>query len=985
MDRQLLETCSAWIGAIISITCVSSAAMALVLFWLRHAVMRKQLWPLYIALAYVVFVFHYFLRGIVRALDSWPAVAGQAEWIEDWINLLGSTVNSLLFFSAAAAILGLAGRYRLLILLAALFNIWLHAVDLGPWFHFPDAILAVICLGLLGWALAKILELGPASWLSQVALFMGFGYGFVNILHALTPPFANSNLLLAGQQLDAELIQLRVNTCETFVLIAALLFRFLLFGLALVPIIGSIGLWNPTIYRDTLDSIRVGRKEFFSNNGFVRAIGKSYGADVAEIFMRIPKMSRQHLLYWHWHNHETIKDYRPTTTPGLFDSDFVNINAADFHPLLAVAKSNVLPEPTQDQSIIGKMLVTGETCSTSNLGKDQLAYDLAQVSRFGVNSLVATPILYHGAVIGGLLLKWKSSQRFSDPLIGQLEFLANLLAPGLQSERQLSTFDQCTFRLPQLELNQPGGPFSLSKRISIVQNTLSPLATLVRLDIGFRAKWSACNGRSCLRDHDLSNDEERNRSFASKKTQEVAKEAVSGNVMVRKTPLAVRDFKLGMLMLAYPKVEAHESRSSPMTPRLGANYLHRRTIATLVADAILDSARFELSAKLSEMQNSLSAPSVAKVEDWFQILNRTCHRVGFTWLVARGPAGSFYGHHGCIKLIERVMPLYGQRPKDIVLSKTRLQRPFAEAHHLVSINLPLNGARLWCGIARKEFGEELDFLSPWRDFLERFANAADSALTRLTAARELDSFALEAARQQGLNTALITTGTMTHQLVNFVDGLDSTVDTLDLNVSHSDLRDDVNTQNLLRSLKTSTERVIELVRPLRTATALDERRPCRIGEAIETARQLHQTRIEQQNIDFVASIKDSSSIEVDVPFYVLTLALANLVTNAMDATGDLGTVRILVAEDEQYVYCSVKDDGPGLAADVSADSIFKLGVTTKKGSGGWGLYLTQRSLIENKASIELVETGPAGTEIRLQLPKPTGASHETTADLRPGR
>ncbi len=967
MNTDTLRFYASWFGTIMPITAVSSAAMALVLFWLHREVLRKQNWPLLIASAYAVFTLQYVLRGILVLIKGWP----QAEAFHDWVHFLLSTANNLLLFLAAAALLGLCARYRQIIFAAAAIATVFHAFDFGIWNGFPDAILSVVCLTTLGFGLATSLKLGSAGWLSRLAIFMGVGYSLVNVLYALTPIFAESRLLLAGQELDQELIELRSKACIALILIGALAFKFILFVLALTPIIRSIGILKPSIFKNTLDAIRDGDKEFFNSKGVVRAIGKSYGADVAEICMRIPKMTRQQVLYWHWHNADTIKGYTPIAIHDDMahgeDSDV----KAEIPTRLSVTKSNIFAMPTPSDSIVGQMLDSGKTCKSKDTSNSPLfAQDMVQASEYGIRSLVAAPIRYHGATIGGLILKWKTRQTYSDVLVDQLKFLADFLAPGLQSERQLSTLDQSTFKLPQLELTQPGGPYSLSKRIAIVQNAMSPLATLIKLDIGFRTKWSACNAHSCYRDHTLTAEEERNKKFASGKTHELTERSGYEETMVRKTPLVVKDFKLGTLMMAYPKGNQQKNFAASAPPMLGANYIHRRTIATLVADAILDSARIELSAILSETQNTLNASSTTSVETWYLVLNRAAKKAEIIWLVVKGPDGTFFGHHGCVNLVQRVMPLDRQRSEEIGIFSEPLDRPFAGAQHLVSVNLPITSARLWFGIMRKAFRAELDFLSPWRDFLERFAAAADAALTRLTAARDLDRFALEAARQQGLNTALITTGTMTHQLVNFANGFGNAIVSLNESIARSDLREDVDTANLLKSLKSSTLTLRRLVEPLSTATALDDRQPCKIGEAIEATRKLHEARLEQQHIKLVSNIGSRSLIEVDIPYYVLTLALANLVTNGIDAAGDYGSIRITVTEAANLIYCSVRDDGPGIAPGIAAEDIFKLGVTSKKGSGGWGLYLTERSLIEAQASVKLAETGIHGTEFVLQLPKP---------------
>lgn len=101
--------------------------------------------------------------------------------------------------------------------------------------------------------------------------------------------------------------------------------------------------------------------------------------------------------------------------------------------------------------------------------------------------------------------------------------------------------------------------------------------------------------------------------------------------------------------------------------------------------------------------------------------------------------------------------------------------------------------------------------------------------------------------------------------------------------------------------------------------------------------------------------------------------LLNLFRNSFDALAkSAGAERVVhvgveTAADGAQVEVSVRDNGPGIAADI-ADSLFKPFNTTKPEGLGLGLVLC-RSLVESWGGrLWLAATGPTGTEFRFSWP-----------------
>jgi signal transduction histidine kinase len=298
---------------------------------------------------------------------------------------------------------------------------------------------------------------------------------------------------------------------------------------------------------------------------------------------------------------------------------------------------------------------------------------------------------------------------------------------------------------------------------------------------------------------------------------------------------------------------------------------------------------------------------------------------------------------------------------------------------VVRLELPNSQYKLWLGISRPDFARELEFISPWQSFLTSYVEIADAGLVRFTAVQEFQKLQIEAAQYQGLATIAVTMGTLAHQLTNmsrnqaaacstleniFDVGALTTVDVQSPTVTTSDVG------KLIHSMRLSADAQMNLLEAFSKVTKVDDRRPCVLLEAVSQAITLFQTALLQNEI--TVDIQVDPSLKIDVPFYVAALALGNLISNAKDAIDTTGkTISIVAHEEDGRVKCDVRDEGAGVDPRV-ASNIFNLGVTTKAYSGGWGLYLVKRSLLENGANIELANNGSKGdgTTFRIWFPSP---------------
>jgi signal transduction histidine kinase len=95
----------------------------------------------------------------------------------------------------------------------------------------------------------------------------------------------------------------------------------------------------------------------------------------------------------------------------------------------------------------------------------------------------------------------------------------------------------------------------------------------------------------------------------------------------------------------------------------------------------------------------------------------------------------------------------------------------------------------------------------------------------------------------------------------------------------------------------------------------------------------------------------------------------NLFSNAAQAVGGAGTIRVATHADGEHVTVRVEDDGQGIAPD-AIDRIFDPFFTTKPvGEGiGLGLSISRRIVLGHGGDLS-VESGPGqGTCFRIRLP-----------------
>ncbi len=99
----------------------------------------------------------------------------------------------------------------------------------------------------------------------------------------------------------------------------------------------------------------------------------------------------------------------------------------------------------------------------------------------------------------------------------------------------------------------------------------------------------------------------------------------------------------------------------------------------------------------------------------------------------------------------------------------------------------------------------------------------------------------------------------------------------------------------------------------------------------------------------------------------LAQVMTNLITNAYDAIGDHGSLRLTASIDGQAAVIEFEDDGPGIEHSL-AERIFEPFYTTKQRGTGLGLAIVRRLVEGLGGSIRLDIDSPPGARFLVTLP-----------------
>jgi PAS domain S-box-containing protein len=123
---------------------------------------------------------------------------------------------------------------------------------------------------------------------------------------------------------------------------------------------------------------------------------------------------------------------------------------------------------------------------------------------------------------------------------------------------------------------------------------------------------------------------------------------------------------------------------------------------------------------------------------------------------------------------------------------------------------------------------------------------------------------------------------------------------------------------------------------------------------------------EQHGVKLVHELPaEAVPVKIDVDF--IKQAILNVVLNGVQAMPNGGTLTLTAFRDDDLVVTEIRDQGPGIPAEIQ-DKIFELYFTTKKTGSGIGLAQTYQIMQWHYGSVDFESGEGKGTTFRLRLP-----------------
>jgi signal transduction histidine kinase len=179
-------------------------------------------------------------------------------------------------------------------------------------------------------------------------------------------------------------------------------------------------------------------------------------------------------------------------------------------------------------------------------------------------------------------------------------------------------------------------------------------------------------------------------------------------------------------------------------------------------------------------------------------------------------------------------------------------------------------------------------------------------------------------------------------------------------------------RSLAAELQESTQQMSSLVGAVKTYAYMDRGAMVEVDlhEGLETTLKVLGHKLKHSSIDVVREY-DRTIPKLTVLGSELNQVWTNLLDNAIDALDGKGTITIATRQDGQCAFVDIRDDGPGIPAEIK-ERVFDSFFTTKDVGKGTGLGLaTARQIVVDRHDGSLtLESEPGRTTFHVSLPLP---------------
>lgn len=177
-------------------------------------------------------------------------------------------------------------------------------------------------------------------------------------------------------------------------------------------------------------------------------------------------------------------------------------------------------------------------------------------------------------------------------------------------------------------------------------------------------------------------------------------------------------------------------------------------------------------------------------------------------------------------------------------------------------------------------------------------------------------------------------------------------------------------RDLAANIQDCSMRISSLITAVKGFTHMDQ---ANVAEPVDLGLSLSNTVVVLQSRAREKRVTVTLELEAELPkargfASELSQVWGNLIENALDAVANGGHVEVCAIRENQSVVVRIRDDGPGIPAEIGG-RIFDPFFTTKpQGQGiGLGLDIARRLARHNDGAIDF-ESAPGRTEFRVRLP-----------------
>lgn len=934
------------------VSAVSSLTFTVVIFTLRRnaIILRDKKWAMPFAVTFLLLTLIYFLFfleleiGIKQesvAKYVMDAVIGVCSGLTTFLFLLSAfwlaepTLNKRWLGWLRHSWLGKLFRGPVILstlivaglLQSAIVPKWLFPSGMSTFtdvaLRTPDAVFSAFALFSIGYVLYDSISFRHDEFMARWAFFASFSYAILYLLYGL-------GVLQAFVAWSAGI---EFNAAkEGAGLVLSLVSLFLKFGIFLPGYSLMLLVSGPLEGVDRLlKNVTKRDKEYLESDGVPKAIHKELRVDGVRIYIK---------------------------QPGPDDERVVLCAYPSLPPLDGTGKEPQRVKYKKD-SHYDTVLKSGETFIEARPGRL-----LRRISK------VTVPVYFHNSVIAVLYVE-RNERNFTEADLINLRRIATMVSPAIQAYRELDALKQIEKDLAQLQIKVK--EYEVERDVlnitRKVHEVISPQATGVSIDLGF-GEHEVIYPSEC--------------ALATKVKERLNARPVEEEVEDEETRWFTMDLEIsdpraqasgqpfGKLVFAPESGETHSARAT-----VGTNPTFRRVLSDLLTDTLLNFMRGRLNRLTDRLGSRLSGLKGTEIEDWRKEVEVTAREAELLWVVAKDTEkDNLLGEsQPMLELVEMIeSPKMSERweLKAENLWLYSLEEPRPGASRVIKKFLKESGTTLWFGVSRQGFGPELDYISPWRYFLEHFCEIADSALRRIQILRREEKQKKNLLLYFRTVGGKVEQGVDLHDLNRYIVNIRSPLTALRDAADENGHRLSPELKKKIYALDEPLYKLSEASHKLFVAVQRNNSPSCSLNEVVSDVCEELNASFENHKITLKKDLPPESPVEV--PYGIARSTLNTVVVNAIEALQDYcveGQKEInikVVAMDGKFI-CDVTDNGPGVPEDLKAKVLKEPSASAKPNSHGVGLLLSKLALFTLGGDILYIDrNGKRGATFRLEFP-----------------